>query len=682
MNNNTYYRTQPKKKATAYLMPFIIILILIGIVVFGWRALNSAFLGGSASSPNEKVFLNIEAGSAKAMTVSSSEWKNAPDNINLYSGERIKTGGDGRVTLTFPDKSLVRMDKDSELEFSKIKQKAEATQTEIALSSGQVWAKIEPTANPDSSFAIVTDLLTVDSVGATLNVTSEGGVYVMSGSAQIGIKAEDEIIKTVNLGVGQQIVITPEVLTQIQEGKNPEILFALDDAFKKSGWYRWNRQKDGMINGFEEPDSNLTSGGYSGYGEPTTQENALQTETEADVETINPDRLVAISKPSNDSETNESSISVSGTYDSEKVSGIYVNGKKASLADNKWTVSSVALIEGKNTINVEAETDAGRSKIDPLIITMDSQAPEAPKVTDPTATEGETGITVDDVEQVIKGTVSKDTFAVIVNDYQLGKYVPGSGTFEYYAKLAFGNLKVGDNEYIMYAEDKAGNRSVSTTLTLTLEQETVDNSDTKPETTTTTTEEKADALPVAESTGGVSITAPNDGKSFSTSDTAFEIQGSVPSGTVKVVVNDYTLSKYVAGSATFSYKASSTFGNLEIGAKNTYEATAYDADGKVLGKASITIDVASGSASAPTITMPSATGTYSTSLNEVVIGGTVGKWATAVKINGATLSEYIPGSEEWRKTVQLSIGENSYSICAEQNDTESGCATIKITYQP
>ena len=290
------------------------------------------------------------------------------------------------------------------------------------------------------------------------------------------------------------------------------------------------------------------------------------------------------------------------------------------------------------------------------------------------------------IEQVIAGTVSKDTFSVIVNDYRLSKYVPGSGKFEYYAKTVLGNLVVGENEYIIYAEDKAGNRSEPTTLVLTLTQETYD--EMKKDDEEAVSEDSGSAsnsdssVPAASSSGGVKITGPNNGESFTSSETEFDITGTVPEGTAKVVVNDYTLSKFTAGDSSFSYKASTGFGNLNLGEKNTYTAIAYDAEGGKLGEASITIDVESGSASAPVITIPSSNGSYSTSLNEVVIGGTVGKWITRVKINGINLNEYIPGSGEWRNTVQLQSGDNSFSVCAEQEGSQVGCSNITINYQP
>ena len=245
---------------------------------------------------------------------------------------------------------------------------------------------------------------------------------------------------------------------------------------------------------------------------------------------------------------------------------------------------------------------------------------------------------------------------------------------------------MGENEYEVIAEDKAGNQSDSAKIILILEQEIVDEAgvaveedeEEVTEDTTDITEEEEEPVPTSTSEGGVTITEPNGGESFATSETEFDIKGTVPEGTVKVEVNNYALSLFEEGDTTFRYSAKSSFGNLIIGEMNEYTVKAFDEDGKVLGTASITIDVESGSAAAPTITMPSTTGSYSTTLDQLVIGGDVGKWTTKVYVNDEVLEGYIPGSEEWRKTVTLTAGENTFIIKGEGTDSTS----ITITYTP
>ena len=675
------YRRAPRKRARDYFMPFFIIVVIIAIIVFGWRMLNQLFIQDSLDTTNERVLLNIENGSAKAMMEGKSEWKNAPDNIYLYKGEKLKTGPDGRATLTYFDQSIIRLDKSSQIEFVQLKQKNEDNLIEVMLNEGHIWTKIERITNPDSYFTVSTDMLTIDSRGGIVAISYPGTVYVIEGTAQVGIKYDDEIIKTINVGVGQQFMADADAVNDLNEGLEATLIFAMSDSFESSNWYRWNMRKDGAISAFEESDEEDEDDVETGSSTSVEED-----ESEGDEELILTDRLVSVTKPSSKSATNKSTITMEGLYDTDKVTAVYIDGRKATLSGtNKWKVYEVTLSgEGDNEISVEAEDNLGvRTTLDPFTITYDSVAPDMPEMTEPGENDAE--VTIDDVEQIISGSVSKDTYAVIVNDYKLSKYVPGSQEFQYYAKTAYGNLEIGENEYEVIAEDKAGNQSKPAMITLVLEQETVDEADDEEddaETGSDTSQEDDETLPASTSTGGVIITEPNGGESFTTSETEFDIKGTVPSDTAKVKVNGYTLTLYEAGDTTYRYSAKSSFGNLEIGEKNEYTVKAYDEDDKLLGSATITIDVQSGSASTPTITMPSTSGTYSTTLDEIVLGGTVGKWVQKIYVNDALLNGYIPGSEEWRKTITLSAGENTFTIYGEQNGDNTDSVSITISYTP
>lgn len=678
-----YYRRPPRTKFYNYLMPFLVIVVIFLAVVFGWSSLNKVFVDQNKSTYNEKVFLNIESGSAKAMTVGKSEWQNAPDKIYLYRGERFKTGTDGRATLTFFDQSIMRLNTNTEVSFASLKKKNDTHQIEVELVKGDVWVKVERIMNPDSNVSVTTDALTVDSRGGVFAISAPGTVYMVEGTAQVGAKYDDEVIKTYTLGVGQQFMVDEAAITSIKEDRDAEVIYALSDTFKKTNWYRWNVKKDGAVSAFEESD-------LEGIDEDITEAEDFQSdpadetaEAMASEDLTNIGRVVYITKPSKNTETNKSNLTVEGRYDAEKISAVYLDGKKALLKNGTWTADVKLVSEGENRISLEAEDLSGsKTVLDALIIFYDKTAPATPTITEPGAN-NET-VEIEDVEQLIKGTVSKDTAAVIVNDYRLTKYVPGSQGFEYYAKTVYGNLQAGENEFKVIAEDKAGNQSETAVIILKLSQDVIDEKagEGTKEAEDPDTADETTSLPKASSTGGVKITSPNNGESFTTSETEFEIAGTVPEGAAKVEVNDYALSLFSAGDTTFKYRAYVSIGNLKIGEKNTYTVKAYNEAGASLGEASITIDVESGATAAPVITIPSETGKYSTSLDTLVVGGTVGKWITRVYVNDKEVKDYIPGSEKFSSTVKLSPGENTFTISAEKAGVPSGKATIIITYQP
>ena len=65
------------------------------------------------------------------------------------------------------------------------------------------------------------------------------------------------------------------------------------------------------------------------------------------------------------------------------------------------------------------------------------------------------------------------------------------------------------------------------------------------------------------------ITLPTDAPHLATAETDFYVEGTAPTGSVKVIVNGYQLQKFQAGSSDWSYKASLALGTLKAG-ENEY----------------------------------------------------------------------------------------------------------------
>ncbi|MFH1012421.1 MAG: FecR domain-containing protein [Candidatus Peregrinibacteria bacterium] len=582
-------------------MPFFMIIFLVVIIVFGWRTLNTFLIDDSRDTKSERVFLDIENGSVKAMAADSGEWKGIPNKIYLYRGEKVRTGVDGRATLTFFNESQLRLNKESEAHLLALKRKRDIDTVDLYLPEGDFWAGIKTLDDPDSSFQLKTDLLSVTSRGGVLAITAPGTVYMIEGSSQINVMQGGEVLKNYTLGVGQQFMIAQEGVEKLTGNQEVDVIFAMSDTFKQSDWYRWNMIKDGAMISTEVS------------GEEPTEEGGATDEEATDEGTAD--------------EADTDSTEVAATSDGEEN---------------------------------EEETP-----LDPT----DKTPPLMPVITEP-GKNGDT-IALEEVNQDIAGTVSADTYKVIVNDYELQLYTPGSETFRYTARTTYGNLKVGDNEFKVYAKDRNGNVSEPAVITLALTQEVLDANPVETET---------ESGSAAAGSGGVSIQEPNAGKDFTTNETEFDIKGIVPANTAKVVVNDYTLSKFQEGETAWTYKAYKSLGSLKIGSKNTYTVKAYDAEGDLLGSASIIIDVES--QGAPVITIPTTRTSYLTTLDELVIGGTVGKWVQAVYVNDKKLLNYIPGSEKWQHTIILDPGLNVITVHGRTDSVNTASDKIEITFKP
>ena len=67
---------------------------------------------------------------------------------------------------------------------------------------------------------------------------------------------------------------------------------------------------------------------------------------------------------------------------------------------------------------------------------------------------------------LIQGTASSDTETIVVNDYTLTKYKPGSTEWSYVAAVSLGTLSKGENSYNIRALDAEGNELASENFTI------------------------------------------------------------------------------------------------------------------------------------------------------------------------------------------------------------------------
>ncbi len=72
-----------------------------------------------------------------------------------------------------------------------------------------------------------------------------------------------------------------------------------------------------------------------------------------------------------------------------------------------------------------------------------------------------------DTKVTISGIVPPKTKAIIVNDYELKKFVPGDAGWSYVASLEFGNLKKGENVYNIYVVDFSEKKRLVDSITIT-----------------------------------------------------------------------------------------------------------------------------------------------------------------------------------------------------------------------
>ncbi|MDZ4726627.1 MAG: lipoprotein LipL45 [Leptospira sp.] len=149
----------------------------------------------------------------------------------LKAGDHVVTGDSGKVDVQFPDGSSIRISPKSVIDFSKLSQNSAGTsQTEIALVSGKVFAKVNK-AKKDDDFTVVTPTAIAGVRGTSFIVESETGkpskVKVVDGSVAFSNRvpaleklSAEEINGSESLKKLQESVSSSEViLEKNQESK-------------------------------------------------------------------------------------------------------------------------------------------------------------------------------------------------------------------------------------------------------------------------------------------------------------------------------------------------------------------------------------------------------------------------------------------------------------------------------
>jgi hypothetical protein len=252
-----------------------------------------------------------------------------------------------------------------------------------------------------------------------------------------------------------------------------------------------------------------------------------------------------------------------------------------------------------------------------------------------------------------------------------------------------------------FAKNMSGEEIPESDLDLdTLEQEPALNEETAIE-----TEEENEEI-------GVVILSPgaND-EVVETTEDNIPLSGTVPEGTEKVIVNDYTLSRFSPGDTTFQYNAATQWGTLEEG-RNEYTVVALGDDGERY-EAEITIVYAPEGTAETAEDTPEESETAEESLpeedeaveepesndsesedNEIINGdltittpeegeemsedlievtGGAPSNAVDIRVNDYVLSAFSEGDETWLYRISSAIGNRTageYTITAEALDAE------------
>jgi len=153
--------------------------------------------------------------------------------------------------------------------------------------------------------------------------------------------------------------------------------------------------------------------------------------------------VVQITAPQQNAIVSTPSITVNGTVN-EAITSVYVNNTLATISGNRYSASSISLVEGVNTITVSAVDEAGNSGMATVTVNLDT-APPVVQITAP-----HTNAILNIPMITVTGTVNEPVSSVTVN---------GIMAIVTETSFSLSGLMLGEgtNTISVQATDEAGN---------------------------------------------------------------------------------------------------------------------------------------------------------------------------------------------------------------------------------
>lgn len=456
------------------------LVVVVSVVGLLWLLGKSLF--SSIWAEHMAATIQITQGRAEFSLEGSSDWTRALSDQQFLAGDAIRTKANTVVSFELTDGYTFFINENSELQFRTLDKKSSGEKTiELDLVEGEIWAQVpeDKTLKDGSSvFIVYTDQLQLHVTGTIFDLVSRNNediIRLIRGNVEAKIYTNEDKseTKTLAVGVGQKLVITPQSKIRITAGE--EVLEITDNNFLESDWHLNNLEKFAP----EEAAQIRRKIEITQPKKPTPTDETEEIPTEEGV--IESPKIIS---PENNKTypASTDAIQIEGSSPPEAFQ-ISVNGytlTKFNPGDRKWTYFASkkfgTLVGGENTYEVVA-IDRGGNKSAPAILklnyagktaprtrTSSANSLAAPVITKPARADASQPYQTSSEVVTIVGTVPAGTEWVTVNDFRLRKFQAGHTEFSYIANANYGNLKKGENIFKVTAYTDGGKKTSSSSI--------------------------------------------------------------------------------------------------------------------------------------------------------------------------------------------------------------------------
>ena len=564
-----YYRHRRSHFAVAetsslrrFLRPAIGAILALVILYFaGSWLLERIGIGNNARQT--AVLLSVERAGSVQVSLDGKEFANAQDDMKLYAADRVRTTN-SRAALTFFDGSVLRLKEQTDITIVQSDLKTEDSLLTVQLGAGELW--VSTLELPVHTGSI---LRTIQAGDFTYEIPRATDAVIGPRSATVYSAA----------GLGIKIQI-PKAVIPVIVGEGQQ--FALPENFDPKG----------DLYQYRSPIVSLTS--VPAFVEESRSlylsRRPSQPVTTASGALVEGGTVLSVTSPAKNATVRSATVEVKGLV-GDKVAAVRVNGYQALLAaDHTFSLELSLPDQDRVTVTVEALDPQG-VVLETAVreLTRDLKPPSPPLVSSP-AGGGQTYRTQRS-ELEIRGSAPAGTFCIIVNDYRLQLFKPGDTTWTYLASTQLSNFKEGENIFTVMSINEAGIKSEPVLLTIVLggEGEGVINAGSASSGASaevTSEEDLPKNAPL--NPGSLNVTGPQPGTQFTSTGSAFLLEGTVSTDATSVWVNGYKLRLFTPGKTFWNYIADPALGTLKRGV-NTYRITSRNEKGEIIDTTTYTV---------------------------------------------------------------------------------------------
>jgi hypothetical protein len=511
----------PHKSIISYFLPFFLLGILISFVIYYSKTFSN--ISFSASVP---ASLEIIETPVKVLLKNKETWHDVPQNISgvkLFYGDFIKTLNNGKAKLQLLQESFVYIDENTSINIEKLEEDDALRQSVLQYQYGKILLSIKRILNPKSYFYIQKEDFRIYSRGGIF-IINEENLQVLEGKVKVEFLQDNNLINTIELGVGQEIML------YVDDNGTFSDIKPLNSEVYTQEFVQMALQTN-TIKEFSAPINPL----IPTIEKDTESTSVIETEKVPDslentntIDSIDSkEYLIKIISPQTKDEKTititKEPLEIKGTTSAgaEKIQVNNYTLQQFKKNDTQWYYKAQEsfknLKKGNNTYTIEVTFLDGKTVSETLEVIYEPEE----KKTEETETETEKEKTVEDTSSATVETTKED-------------------------------VKTTETSEVIKDTPKVITEEVKESLT-------------------DTSEVSSDGILLA-------VTTPQENEKINTDPVI--IQGTAPLNTAKITVGDYTLQTFKLGDRDWKYVASQQYGNLEIGKENKHLIRAYDINDK------------------------------------------------------------------------------------------------------